>query len=76
MTCKFMMDTDDADAIKAKSMELFKVADVDATIMDEDMLYWVNTWKSSWNLYVHSLTKSCSIVLILRTLERDSFVSW
>ena len=34
----FMMDTDDADAIKAKSMELFKVADVDATIMDEDML--------------------------------------
>ena len=34
----FMMDTDDADAIKAKSMELFKVADIDATIMDEDML--------------------------------------
>jgi len=34
----FMMDTDDADAIKAKSMELFKVADIEATIMDEDML--------------------------------------
>ena len=34
----FMMDTDDADAIKAKSMELFKVADVDATIMDEDII--------------------------------------
>ena len=63
----FMMDTDDADAIKAKSMELFKVADVDATIMMRTCLYWVNTWKSSWNLYVHSLTKSRSIVLILRT---------
>ena len=34
----FMMSTDDAEEIKAKSVEIFKVADIESTIMQEDIL--------------------------------------
>lgn len=34
----FLLDNDDPEAIKNKSLEVFKVSDIQSTIMDEDML--------------------------------------